>query len=183
MADNKFYRDSDIITDSNFVGKFWQAGVATPGSLIIEAGTNKHYIATYRVKQMWFKVDAVLFRLGTNTLVDIHRLADSGEKNNSGEDDQGFNLISGLLLDCPHHVFRVIIKDNQIEYLVSNNDSDLLFKPPSEMKTSLVSIKLRNSFSVVKFTGSTEELRNFLIKQTSNGDSLKTVVAWIRSDK
>jgi hypothetical protein len=183
MADNKFYRDSDIITDSNFVGKFRRADSITniqssTPSLTIEAGANKHYIATFREETNWIKLDTVLFRLGTNTFVDIHRLDDSGESHDPKE-YQAFALFRGLLLDCPHCAIRVVVKDNQMELHSPEENLIFFLTANSEIKTTPMS----KFPKLLKFTGSTEELRNFLIKHGSDGNSLKDRALWVRSEK
>jgi hypothetical protein len=184
MADNKFYRDSDIITDSHFVGKFRRADSITniqssTASLTIEAGNNKHYIGTYHEGEDWIKLDTVLFQLGTNTYVDIHRLDDSGESHDSKE-YKAFVLIRGLLLDCPHCAIRVVVKDNQIEPRISPSGFLPMIGGTSEMKTS----PMLKFPKLSKFIGSTEELRSFLIIHGSDGDdNKKNMVEWIRSEK
>jgi hypothetical protein len=180
MADNKFYLDSDIITDSHFVGKFWMVDSMTnikssPASLTIETEANKHYVGTFRAETNWIKLDTVLFRLGTNTFVDFHRLDDSGESH-----DRGFNLYRELGLNCPHFAFRLVVKDNQMEFKALTNEMAFMFGGTSEMKTS----PALNHGSFVKFTGSTEELRNFLIKHFSNDAALTDrSLLWVKSDK
>jgi hypothetical protein len=185
MADNKFYRDSDIITDSHIGGKFMPADAVTNKddancSLIIESETNNHYIATYHEAKQWIKFDTVFFRLGTNTFVDIHRLADTGESHNSGnETPSGYELLRITAL-CEHCAFRTVIKDDQIEFqlIMGGNDLVKLIREAPEMKVARI-----EEAETTKFTGSTEELRNFLIKHVSDGTALKDHSLWVRSDK
>jgi hypothetical protein len=185
MADNKFYLDNDIITNSHVVGKFRSANSITniqssTPSLTFETGANKHYIGTYREGENWIKLDIVLFQLDTNIFLDIHRLDDSGESHNPGQNEPNFNLLRGLLIGCQHCVFRIAIKDNQIEFRVPVNDFLSMTKKTSEMNTS----PILNFPKLLKFTGSTEELRNFLIKHISDqGSNEDQNRLWIRSDK
>jgi hypothetical protein len=192
MADNKFYRDSDVITDSHVVGKFRPAEVANLDSmnkyfpsqvtsLVIESKTNNHYIATYHQAEQWMKFDIVLFRLGTNTFVDVHWLADTGIDENSRPKDEisGYELLKGMAANCQHCAFRLDIKDNQIEFQLSwGIFLRKVIEDAPEMKTSPV-----GKGEVEKFIGSTEDLREFLIKHSSDKAAFKQRVLFIRSDK
>jgi hypothetical protein len=176
MADNKFYLDSDIITDSLFVGKFRFADSITNiqgsmPSLTIETETNKHYIGTYHEGENWIKLDTVFFRLGTNTFVDFHRLDDSGESH-----DVGFNNDREVGLNCPHFAFHIFVEDNQIKFkAASTNELLCMFNETSETKAS----RVLNHGSLVKLTGSTEELRDFLIKHASD-EAIAPDTSWLR---
>jgi len=186
MADNKFYRDSDIITDSNFAGTFIPATAITNKaeancSLIIESETNSHYIATYHEAEHWIKFDTVFFRLGTNTFVDIHHLADTGEDhdNPGPRPPSGYELLRMASLS-EHCAFRVVSKDSQIEFqfIMGGNDLVRKIKEAPDMKVARI-----EETGLTKFTGLTEELRNFLIKHVSDGISLKDHSLWVKSKK
>src|SRR5690242_9336598 len=82
QATKKFYFDSDIVTDKRFEGRFepnpLMHATNQSQSLVIKMGADKHYVATYQEEDHWIKLDAVLFKSGTNFFVDISRITENG---------------------------------------------------------------------------------------------------------
>ena len=81
QATNKFYADSDVITDSRFEGRFEPQlaanDPAVPCSALVKLKDHKHYVVTLEEGKAWIQLEAVLFKIGTNLFVDISQASDS----------------------------------------------------------------------------------------------------------
>jgi len=94
QATNKFYADSDVITDKRFEGRFEpQLAENDPVArcfAVVKLDGNNHYTVTVDEGKDWIKLEAVLFKAGTNLFVDISQLADNTKHNDVSDQARSF---------------------------------------------------------------------------------------------
>jgi hypothetical protein len=160
LADNKFYYDTDLITDSHFVGTFTPSAAITNEeysrcSLNITSGANRHYMGTYSTQDKWIKYDIALFRLGTNTFIDIHPLATGDIVTSSKAEPKKFfhDMIDAIVVskigECGHCAFNTVISKGQIDFrfVMAPRALDVLYSKAPELK--------RGGTDNLKLTGTT----------------------------
>jgi hypothetical protein len=161
-ATNKFYLDSDIITDKRLEGHFephpTTHATNQAQSLVIKLNPNKHYVATYQENDHWIELDAVLFKSGTNYFIDISHIADNGTHNEPAVGPSGLEMLHLATLDKTHSAIRVRFYDDGVgfEYGYGNPVFAAIQKEPS--------LKVKVDEGQAILLDSTENLRSFLAK-------------------
>jgi hypothetical protein len=155
--------DSDVTTDKRFEGHFGTQATnqnsSARESLFIKLDRDKHYVATYQQGGDWIKIDAVLFKVGTNLFVDISHLADNGAPHNPGGAPSGLDLVRLATRDKTHSAIRVQFVENAVEFQFGygNPVAMAISREPT------LKIKLQGEGSVI-LLDSTDKLRAFLAK-------------------
>ncbi|HWN97135.1 MAG TPA: hypothetical protein VNT99_19045, partial [Methylomirabilota bacterium] len=161
-AEDKFYADNDVVIDKRFEGEFLTSTNSDSASILIEKGTNNHYVATYQEgTNWWMKLDAVFFRAGTNLFVDISRISDSG----GPPDIRGprppntFELLQLATGGNTHSAFRIQLFDDAIETQIAwGNMAFLAVQQEPTIKGKILG---EGAFLL---TNSTDQLHSFLTK-------------------
>lgn len=166
QATNRFYLDSDIIADKRLEGRFEPhsetQATTQAQSLVIKLERNNHYVATYQEKEHWIKLDAVLFKSGTNLFLDISHLADNGTHNEPAVGPSGLDMLHIATRDKTHSVIRVRFFNGGVgfEYAYGNPVIMAIRKEPS--------LKVKTNEGQAILLDSTEKLRSFLAKVGSD---------------
>ena len=110
QATNKFYTDSDVVADSRFEGRFEPTSApndpTVPCWAVVKLDRNKRYAVTVREGEDWIKLEAVLFKAGTNLFVDICQVADSTKHNDNGERPSTLEMLRRGTSDKNHVAIR-----------------------------------------------------------------------------
>lgn len=182
QATNKFYLDSDIITDKRFEGRFGSGATnESPSgkqSLVIKLDKNKHYVATFTEGTRWIKLDAVLFKLGTNLFVDIGHLEDNGSEANPGGGPSGLDLIRIATAQKTHSAIRVQLDKQVVEFQFGYGNpvaTTLLKEPQMKMKVQ--------GEGAVLILEPTDKLRAFLAKVGNDNTIFSQKGRFIRIEK
>ena len=167
QATNKFYLNSDVITDNRFEGSFGDEATnqnsSARVSVTIKAGSNKHYIATYQEKDHWIKLDAVLFKCGTNIFVDISHLDDNGAPHEPAVGPSGLDLLLLATREKAHSAIRVRFFDGGVEFDSGIGNPIIgAIRKESGLKTKT------DENGTIFLTDSTEKIRSFLEKVGSD---------------
>lgn len=104
QANDRFYRDSDIVQDKRIEGRFLFA-TNEPASLVIKLAEKGHYSATVTEQGKWVELDLVLFKCGTNLFADVSRVADTGLRE---EPAVGPSALAMLHLATTYHTHSVL---------------------------------------------------------------------------
>ena len=177
QATEKFYLESDIVTDSRFVGMFAPAGDPQTSSLSIEP-KGKHYVATFREGEKWIKLDTVLFKSSTNLFADITRIDDNGMPQNPGGGPTRLALLHLATADKTHSAFPVQFSTNEVEFrfAVGNMAALALTREPG------MKVKLLNEARVL-LLDPTDKLRTFLSKVGSQKALFNQTSKWRKETK
>jgi len=176
QAENPFYRESDIVTDKRFEGRFGGSTTnsnSTPyDSCVIKPAANRHYNIKYREGDKWAELDAVLFRCGTNLFLDLKRVADNGVKTEPGIGPSSTMEIVHIatMLDC-HCVLRIRFVENGIQTsgaLHGNPLWDALKRHPNLKYMTSFQGQPIDSREIKIITNPTEELHALLLAEGSN---------------
>jgi hypothetical protein len=180
QATNKFYLDSDITTDKRFEGRFRTQGTnqnsSAGDSLIIQPDRDKHYVATYQEGENWIRIDAVLFKSGTNLFVDISHLADNGAPHNPGGAPSGLDLLRLATREKTHSAIRVQFAENGVEFqfAIGNPVVIAISREPT------LKMKVQGEGSVI-LLDSTDKLRAFLGKIGNENSFFQQKARWTRT--
>jgi hypothetical protein len=180
-AKNRFYADSDVITDNRFEGSFQPQitdnDSAIRCSALVKLDRDKHYTVTVREGKDWIELDAVLFKADTHTFVDISQLADSREHIDSGEKTSYLAILRRITNDKNHVAIRFEFVENGIEGQLAlgvpfvraiNKDPTLKLK------------KVDDHFAVL--LDATEHLRSFLSRVGNDPSVFMQKVRWLKTD-
>jgi hypothetical protein len=110
-ANNKFYRDSDIVSDKRLEGQFRSSDPQTNSPsyqpVVIKSSEHGHYTAVWTEDSKWIKLDVVLFKCGGNLFLDMSRVADNGVNEEPAVGPGGLELLHMATLYNTHSVVRV----------------------------------------------------------------------------
>lgn len=182
QATNQFYSDSDIILDNRFEGRFEpQLAPNDPGvpcSALAKLERNKHYGVTVHEGEDWIKLEAVLFKAGTNLFVDICQVADSRKHNNNPDKPSILAILRRGTAHKNHVAIRCEFVENGIEGQIAagvpfvraiNKDRTLKLRPVDDHFAVLLE--------------STDRLRSFLAKLGDDPTVFMQKVKWTRTNK
>jgi hypothetical protein len=166
QATNKFYLNSDVITDNRFEGSFRPEATnensPTGESFVIKARSDKHYIATYQKNDHWIKLDIVFFKCGTNCFADLSHLADNGSRDEPAVGPSGLDLLLLATRDRTHSAIRIRFFKNGIEFdsNYGNPIYNAIIKDPR--------LKYKRDEGTIILTDTTEKLQSLLIRVGSD---------------
>ncbi len=182
QATNQFYTDADVVTDSRFEGRFEPQSApndeAVPCSALVTLDRNKHYAVTVREREDWIKLEAVLFKAGTNLFVDISQVGDSEKHNNNGDRPSILKLLRRGTADKNHVALRCEFVENGIEGQIA---AGVPFVRAINKDPTLNLRKVDDRFAVL--LESTDRLRSFLAKVGSDPTVYMQKARWIRAGK
>jgi hypothetical protein len=186
QANNKFYRDSDIINDKRFEGRFDDPDGQTnsPGyhPYVIKLGEHGHYIATCSEEDKWIKLDVVLFKCSTNMFLDISRIAVNGLKDEPGIGPTWLGLLQLATQYKTHSVIGIRFTDNGFQ-LGCNNGNPVYFAlrkyPYLKFRTGTETEPIDPHHKIL--TNPTEELYKFLQTEATNDEVFKFNGGFVRS--
>src|ERR1043166_1739665 len=177
QAENPFYRESDIVTDKRFEGRFTHASTnsnSTPSDFcVIKPAKNRHYNITYREDDKWAELDAVLFKCGTNLFLDLKKVADNGFHSQPAVGpSSGMEILHIATSFGAHCVLRVrFVEDGfQLSRGIHGNPLyDVLERHRNlKYKTSMQGQQIDPHIRII--TNSTEELHALLMAEGSNDE-------------
>ena len=179
QATNKFYSVSNITIDKRLEGKFGPEATdqssSIKDSLLISLDKDKHYVATFQEGTNWIKLDAVLFKIGTNIFVDICHLADNGVTRNPAGAPTGLDLLRLATRDNTHSAIRVQFVEDQVEFQFGfGNPVAMAIAREPELKK-----KVQGEGSVI-LLDSTSKLQAFLAKIGHEDGIFPQKVRWNR---
>jgi hypothetical protein len=188
QAENPFYRKSDIITDKRFEGRFVPKTANTNSApsvlIVIKPAQDGHYELTYHADKEWVKLDAVLFKCGTNLFVDVSKLGASKTESMPAVGPSGTEVLQIATLYNSHSVVRVRFVDDGIQQGSAHGNPVYyaLKKHPSlKYKASTPDKPIDPHMNIL--TNPTEELYKLLIE--AGGDEsvfgFNPAPAWIKS--
>ena len=182
QATNKFYEDSGIITDQRFEGTFEPQRADNDPSIkcsaVVKLEHNDHYAITVRELDDWIKLDAVLFKAGTNLFVDLSQVEDNKKPSPKGDRPSRLEWLRQGTKDKDHVAIRFEFKEHGLEGQIALGAPFVraLRKDPT-LKTRAVD----DHFAVL--LDPTEKLRSFLIKIGNDPSIYVQRAMWIRSNK
>jgi len=181
QATNKFYEDSDIITDNRFEGSFEPQRADNDPSIkcsaLVKLDRHNHYTITVREVDDWIKLDAVLFKAGTNLFVDLSQLEDNKKHSPKGEFSQIEYLRQGTA-DKNHVAIRFEFKENGLEgHIAIGAPFVRALLKDRTLKTRPVD----DHFAVL--LEPTETLRSFLVKIGNDPSVYMQTAMWLRSNE
>jgi hypothetical protein len=180
QATNKFYADSDVIVDSRFEGRFEPRMAsndpAVPCLALVTLDHNKRYSVTVQEGQDWVKLEAVLFRAGTNLFVDISRLQDSRKHNNNGDKPSFLELLRRGTADKNHVAIRFEFVEDGVEAQIA---AGVPFVRAVNKDPTLKLRKVDDHFEVL--LDQTDRLRSFLVKIGDDRSVFMEKVRWLRT--
>jgi hypothetical protein len=177
QAENPFYRESDIVTDKRFEGRFVSATTNSNSTLsdsfVVKLAKNRHYTIRYREGDKWAELDVVLFKCGTNLFLDLKKVADNGVNSEPAVGpSSGMEILHIATMFDAHCVLRVRFIDDGIEssgalhgnplYAVLKRHSNLKYK------TSYKGEPIDPHIRII--TNRTEELHALLLAEGSKDE-------------
>jgi hypothetical protein len=187
QAENPFYRDSDVITDRRFEGRF--VGKADTNStastfVVVKPAKNRHYTITYHENDKWVELDAVLFKCGTNLFVDMRRTADNGAHRQPAVGPSGVEVLQLATIYGSHAVVRVQFVTDGIQQssAYGNPVAFALMKHPNlKLKATTKGEPIEVGMAIL--TNPTEDLHQLLLEEGSNEDVFGFKAKWVKSQK
>jgi hypothetical protein len=172
VALHPFYTEKDIAFDPALLG-VWAEKEGEKDTWIFETGTNQSYRLTIKDDKRTDHVDAILFRLGTNTFLDLT----AGEHTFTEHKLDGFSAIHLMPV---HSVSRVLKMGSELQLAFMDLEwlKKLLEKNPTAIRHEKITGGMADGQLVL--TASTQELQNFVQKHLGevflkDPDSLKRV--------
>jgi hypothetical protein len=182
QATNKFYADSDVVTDIRFEGRFEPQSASNdpsvPCSAVVKLDDNKHYAVTVREGDDWIKLEAVLFKNGTNLFVDICQLSDSTKHNDNGDRPSTLGMLRRGTADKNHVAIRCEFVENGIEGQIADG---VPFVRAIQKDRTLKLRPVDDHFGVL--LEPTERLRTFLAKIGNDPTVYMEKARWIRTSR
>ncbi len=173
QAENPFYRESDIVTDKRFEGKFRSNKASSTEYIVIKPGKEKHYSLTYYENGQWVEFDAVLFKCGTNLFVDLSKIADGGSTPNRRVPGDpvptGMQIAQLATIYNSHFVNRLRFVEDGFEGAAGQGNPvyDVLMKHPG-LRFRKGTKRQPLDGKIMILTNPTEELHKLLLKEGSN---------------
>jgi hypothetical protein len=180
QATNRFYADSDVIVDKRFEGRFApQLSENDPMvrcSAMVTLERNQRYAVTVQEGEDWVKLEAVLFKAGTNLFVDISQLADSRKHNDNGGKPSLLALFRRGTEDKNHVAIRFEFVEDGVEAQLAVGAS---FIRAINKDPTLKLRKVDDHFAVL--LDPTEKLRLFLAKTGNDPSVLVQKGRWVKT--
>ena len=179
QAANQFYADSDVVTDSRFEGRFEPQSApndpAVPCSALVKVDRNKQYAITVQEREDWIKLEAVLFKAGTNLFLDICQVADGKKHHNNGDSPSVLEMLRRGTNDKNHVAIRCEFVKNGIEGQLAVG---VPFVRAINKDPTLKLRKVDDHFAVL--LDPTDRLRSFLARIGSDPAVFMEKVRWVR---
>jgi hypothetical protein len=114
---NPFYTERDIFQDDRILGDYAEGNTEDCSAIRKDPDHSEHYILRYYRKQhpeKWIELAATLFRVGTNSYVDLFPVDESSFEHIPGVPPSGMDVIRNIMHQPLHALARISINDKGV---------------------------------------------------------------------